>query len=88
MQISLLTFGVNDLKMNKYPRKFKRSLLLFHVFLQETFYRVQLWLQELEKHYIPGSTVMWLIGNKADLGHARQVSEQVQERGSSFKPNL
>ncbi|TWW80318.1 Ras-related protein [Takifugu flavidus] len=32
--------------------------------------------RELEKHYIPGSTVMWLIGNKADLGHARQVSEQ------------
>lgn len=58
---------------------------MFHAalprFLQETFYRVQLWLQELEKHHIPGSTVMWLIGNKADLDHARQVSEQVREWG-------
>lgn len=67
--------------------KLIHKVFSFHCALQETFYRVQLWLQELEKHYIPGSTVMWLIGNKADLGHARQVSEQVQERGSSSKPN-
>eukprot|EP00066_Takifugu_rubripes_P021871 XP_011611137.1 PREDICTED: ras-related protein Rab-17 isoform X1 [Takifugu rubripes] len=59
-----------------YYRGAHAALLVYDISKRETFYRVQLWLQELEKHYIPGSTVMWLIGNKADLGHARQVSEQ------------
>lgn len=53
-------------------------------FLKETFYRAQLCLQELEKNSIPGSTVIFLIGNKTDLDHSRQVSEEVQQHTSSF----
>lgn len=48
------------------------------VSLQETFIRAQLWLKELEKQYTPGSTVIWLVGNKGDLAQDRQVSVQVQ----------
>lgn len=47
--------------------------------LQESFVRAQVWLKELEKQYSPESTVMWLVGNKADLDQKRQVSMQVQE---------
>lgn len=46
-------------------------------FQQETFVRAQMWLKELEKQYIPGSTVIWLVGNKGDLAQDRQVSVQV-----------
>lgn len=46
--------------------------------LQETFLRAQLWLRELENHYIPGSTVIWLVGNKEDLAENRRVSVQVR----------
>ncbi|KAA8588342.1 hypothetical protein FQN60_001536 [Etheostoma spectabile] len=42
----------------------------------ETFIRVLVWLKELEKQYIPGSTVIWLVGNKGDLEQDRQVSVQ------------
>ena len=39
--------------------------------------RAQVWLKELKKQYIPGSKVIWLIGNKGDLAQDRQVSVQV-----------
>lgn len=35
-----------------------------------------MWLRELEKHYIPASTVMVLVGNKGDLSELCQVTLQ------------
>lgn len=46
---------------------------------QQTFVRAQLWLRELEKQSIPGSTLIWLVGNKGDLNHERCVSTKVQK---------
>lgn len=47
-----------------------------------------MWLKELEKQYIPGSTVIWLVGNKGDLAQERQVSVQVQTQEINFlNPN-
>lgn len=60
------------------------ALLVYDITQRETFLRAQVWLRELEKQYIPGSTVIWLVGNKGDLAHDRKVS--VQE-GQSLASN-
>ncbi|XP_029386825.1 ras-related protein Rab-17-like isoform X1 [Echeneis naucrates] len=54
------------------------ALVVYDISKRETFARAQMWLNELQKQYIQGSTVMWLIGNKTDLNQERQVSVQVQ----------
>ncbi|XP_028292349.1 ras-related protein Rab-17-like isoform X2 [Gouania willdenowi] len=59
-----------------YYRGAHTALLVYDISRRETFVRAQLWLKELEKQYIPGSTVIWLIGNKGDLSEDRQVTEQ------------
>uniref|UniRef100_H3DKF7 RAB17, member RAS oncogene family n=1 Tax=Tetraodon nigroviridis TaxID=99883 RepID=H3DKF7_TETNG len=59
-----------------YYRGARAALLLYDISQRETFSRAQLCLQELEKVSTPGSTLTWLIGNKTDLEHHRQVSEQ------------
>lgn len=60
--------------------------LLPSVSLQETFIRAQVWLKELERHYVPGSTVIWLVGNKGDLAEDRQVSAQVRMTKTHLSP--
>lgn len=72
-----------------YYRGAHAALLVYDISKRETFIRAQLWLKELEKHYIPGSTVIFLIGNKGDLASDRQVSVQegrglAHEKGLSF----
>uniref|UniRef100_A0A673B673 RAB17, member RAS oncogene family n=1 Tax=Sphaeramia orbicularis TaxID=375764 RepID=A0A673B673_9TELE len=72
-----------------YYRGAHAALLVYDISKRETFIRAQLWLKELEKHYIPGSTVIFLIGNKGDLAWDRQVSVQegqnlAHEKGLSF----
>ncbi|XP_029386826.1 ras-related protein Rab-17-like isoform X2 [Echeneis naucrates] len=52
------------------------ALVVYDISKRETFARAQMWLNELQKQYIQGSTVMWLIGNKTDLNQERQVSVQ------------
>lgn len=59
-----------------YYRGAHAALLVYDISQRETFIRAQVWLKELEKHYIPGSTVIWLVGNKGDLAQERQVSLQ------------
>uniref|UniRef100_A0A3Q4HZQ6 RAB17, member RAS onco family n=1 Tax=Neolamprologus brichardi TaxID=32507 RepID=A0A3Q4HZQ6_NEOBR len=60
------------------------ALLVYDITQRETFVRAQVWLKELEKQYIPGSTVIWLVGNKGDLAHDRQVPlEEGQSLASS-----
>ncbi|XP_026231609.1 ras-related protein Rab-17 [Anabas testudineus] len=72
-----------------YYRGAHAALLVYDLCKRETFIRAQVWLKELEKHYIPGSTVIWLVGNKGDLAQDRQVSVQegqalANDRGLSF----
>ncbi|TKS67540.1 Ras-related protein [Collichthys lucidus] len=57
-----------------YYRGAQAALLVYDISKRETFIRAQVWLKELEKQYIPGSTVIWLVGNKGDLATHRQVS--------------
>ncbi|KAE8299543.1 Ras-related protein Rab-17 [Larimichthys crocea] len=57
-----------------YYRGAHAALLVYDISKRETFIRAQVWLKELEKQYIPGSTVIWLVGNKGDLATHRQVS--------------
>ncbi|XP_070770512.1 ras-related protein Rab-17-like isoform X3 [Enoplosus armatus] len=59
-----------------YYRGAHTALLIYDISKKETFIRAQVWLKELEKQYIPGSTVIWLVGNKGDLALDRQVSVQ------------
>ncbi|XP_054470901.1 ras-related protein Rab-17-like [Anoplopoma fimbria] len=72
-----------------YYRGAHAALLVYDVSQRETFVRALVWLKELEKQYIPGSTVIWLVGNKVDLAQGRQVSVQeaqslANERGLLF----
>ncbi|KAM3862169.1 ras-related protein Rab-17-like [Diretmus argenteus] len=59
-----------------YYRGAHAALVVYDISKRETFVRAQLWLKELEKQYIPGSTVVALVGNKEDLSQMRQVSMQ------------
>ncbi|XP_056145062.1 ras-related protein Rab-17-like [Lampris incognitus] len=63
-----------------YYRGAHAALVVYDVSKLESFIRAQLWLQELEKHYIPGSTVIGLVGNKEDLSQKRQVSTEEGRR--------
>lgn len=72
-----------------YYRGAHAALLVYDISKRETFTRAQLWLKELEKQTIPDSTVVWLVGNKADLTQNRQVSAQegqslAEDRGLGF----
>ncbi|CAL1582637.1 unnamed protein product [Knipowitschia caucasica] len=72
-----------------YYRGAHAALVVYDVSNKESFRRAQFWLKELEKQYIPDSTVVWLVGNKADLTHDRQVSSQegqnlAEDRGLGF----
>ncbi|XP_038125691.1 ras-related protein Rab-17-like isoform X1 [Cyprinodon tularosa] len=72
-----------------YYRGAHAALVVYDISSRDTFIRAQLWIQELEKQYIPGSTVLWLVGNKADRDQNRQVSTQeglglAGSRGLSF----
>uniref|UniRef100_A0A8D3B8V8 RAB17, member RAS onco family n=1 Tax=Scophthalmus maximus TaxID=52904 RepID=A0A8D3B8V8_SCOMX len=72
-----------------YYRGAHAALLVYDISNRESFIRAQVWLKELEKQHIPGSTVVWLVGNKGDLAQDRRVSVQegqvlATERGLSF----
>ncbi|XP_071398919.1 ras-related protein Rab-17-like [Centroberyx affinis] len=59
-----------------YYRGAHAALLVYDISKRETFIRAQVWLKELEKQCMPGSTVIGLVGNKGDLAQDRQVSVQ------------
>lgn len=59
-----------------YYRGAHAALLVYDITRRETFVRAQVWLKELERYYVPGSTVLWLVGNKGDLEQQRRVSVQ------------
>ncbi|XP_075886662.1 ras-related protein Rab-17-like isoform X1 [Nelusetta ayraudi] len=57
-----------------YYRGAHAALIVYDISNRQTFARAQLWLKELEKQSMPGSTIIWLVGNKGDLGNERHVS--------------
>ncbi|XP_033990296.1 ras-related protein Rab-17-like isoform X2 [Trematomus bernacchii] len=59
-----------------YYRGAHAALLVYDISKRDTFIRAQVWLRELEKQYVSGSTSLWLVGNKGDLEQHRQVSVQ------------
>ncbi|XP_071774374.1 ras-related protein Rab-17-like [Centroberyx gerrardi] len=59
-----------------YYRGAHAALLVYDISKRETFIRAQVWLKELEKQCMPGSTVIGLVGNKGDLAKDRRVSVQ------------
>ncbi|MEQ2273217.1 hypothetical protein XENORESO_001230 [Xenotaenia resolanae] len=72
-----------------YYRGAHAALVVYDISKRETFIRAQLWIKELEKQYIPGSTVICLVGNKGDLDQDRQVSAEeglglASSKGLSF----
>ncbi|CAB1415844.1 unnamed protein product [Pleuronectes platessa] len=62
-----------------YYRGAHAAILVYDISKRETFLRAQVWLRELEKQVVPGSSVLWLVGNKGDLAEERQVSVQEGE---------
>ncbi|RXM30018.1 Collagen alpha-3(VI) chain [Acipenser ruthenus] len=59
-----------------YYRGANAALVVYDITNRDTFVRAQCWLQELERQYIVGETVVALVGNKADLSDLRQVELQ------------
>lgn len=51
--------------------------------LQETLSRAKMWLEELEKRFLPDEIVIALVGNKTDLADEREVTTEVSAWGSS-----
>ncbi|XP_053554825.1 ras-related protein Rab-17 isoform X1 [Bombina bombina] len=64
-----------------YYRGTSAAMLVYDTTHQESFFRAQLWLQELQKYFSPEELVIALIGNKSDLQEERKVS---QEDGKTF----
>ncbi|XP_029557791.1 ras-related protein Rab-17-like [Salmo trutta] len=61
------------------------ALGVYDISKRESFIRAQMWLRELEKHYIPASTVMVLVGNKGDLSELCQEGHSLAvDRGVLF----
>ncbi|XP_013873278.1 ras-related protein Rab-17 [Austrofundulus limnaeus] len=72
-----------------YYRGAHAALVVYDISQRTTFSRAQVWIRELQKQYIPGSTVMCLVGNKTDLDQDRQVPAQegqkvAEENGLMF----
>ncbi|XP_017294136.1 ras-related protein Rab-17-like [Kryptolebias marmoratus] len=72
-----------------YYRGAHAALVVYDICKKETFVRAQLWIRELQRQYVPGSTVLFLVGNKGDLDQDRQVSAQegqnlAEDKGVSF----
>uniref|UniRef100_A0A3Q3GZW3 RAB17, member RAS onco family n=1 Tax=Labrus bergylta TaxID=56723 RepID=A0A3Q3GZW3_9LABR len=47
-----------------YYRGAHAAILVYDISKRNTYIRAQVWLKELEKHCIQGSTIVWLVGNK------------------------
>ncbi|KAJ8012440.1 hypothetical protein DPEC_G00042790 [Dallia pectoralis] len=63
-----------------YYRGAHAALVVYDISKRESFTRAQMWLKELQQHYVPGSTVVVLVANKGDLSDLRQVTLQEGNR--------
>ncbi|NWW77528.1 RAB17 protein, partial [Climacteris rufus] len=64
-----------------YYRGAHAALLVYDIANKQTLSRAKLWLEELEKRFLPDEIVIALVGNKTDLAAEREVST---EEGEEF----
>ncbi|NWT91962.1 RAB17 protein, partial [Urocynchramus pylzowi] len=64
-----------------YYRDANAALLVYDIASKQTFSRAKLWLEELEKKFLPDEIVIALVGNKTDLAAEREVTT---EEGEDF----
>ncbi|NXB95529.1 RAB17 protein, partial [Vidua chalybeata] len=64
-----------------YYRDAHAALLVYDIANKQTFSRAKLWLEELEKKFLPDEIVIALVGNKTDLAAEREVTA---EEGEDF----
>ncbi|NWT04936.1 RAB17 protein, partial [Mionectes macconnelli] len=59
-----------------YYRGAHAALLVYDIANKETLRRAKLWLEELEKKFLPDEIVIALVGNKTDLAAEREVTTE------------
>ncbi|XP_017684060.1 PREDICTED: ras-related protein Rab-17 isoform X2 [Lepidothrix coronata] len=64
-----------------YYRNAHAALLVYDIAKKETLKKAKLWLEELEKKFLPDEIVIALVGNKTDLAAEREVTT---EEGAEF----
>ncbi|NXB79216.1 RAB17 protein, partial [Donacobius atricapilla] len=64
-----------------YYRDAHAALIVYDIANKQTFSRAKLWLEELEKKFLPNEIVIALVGNKTDLAAEREVTT---EEGEEF----
>ncbi|NXG03889.1 RAB17 protein, partial [Sakesphorus luctuosus] len=64
-----------------YYRDAHAALLVYDIASKETLKRAKLWLEDLEKKFLPDEIVIALVGNKTDLAAEREVTT---EEGEEF----
>ncbi|NXP25953.1 RAB17 protein, partial [Scytalopus superciliaris] len=62
-----------------YYRDAHAALLVYDIASKETLKRAKLWLEELEKKFLPDEIVIALVGNKTDLADEREVTTEEGE---------
>ncbi|NXM46544.1 RAB17 protein, partial [Gymnorhina tibicen] len=68
-----------------YYRGAHAALLVYDITNKKTLSRAKLWLEELEKSFLPNEIVIALVGNKADLADKREVTTKEGEEFARTK---
>ncbi|NWT60313.1 RAB17 protein, partial [Erythrocercus mccallii] len=68
-----------------YYRDAHAALLVYDIANKQTFRRAKLWLEELEKRFLPNEIVIALVGNKTDLAAEREVTTEEGEEFAGTK---
>ncbi|NXG26423.1 RAB17 protein, partial [Grallaria varia] len=68
-----------------YYRDAHAALLVYDIANKETLKRAKLWLEELEKKFLPDEIVIALVGNKTDLAAEREVTTEEGEEFAQTK---
>ncbi|NWX35498.1 RAB17 protein, partial [Notiomystis cincta] len=68
-----------------YYRDAHAALLIYDIANKQTFSRAKLWLEELEKRFLPSEIVIALVGNKTDLAADREVTTEEGEEFAQTK---
>ncbi|XP_062362694.1 ras-related protein Rab-17 [Cinclus cinclus] len=68
-----------------YYRDAQAALIVYDIANKQTFSRAKLWLEELEKRFLPDEIVIALVGNKTDLAAEREVTTEEAEEFAQTK---
>ncbi|NWW22193.1 RAB17 protein, partial [Falcunculus frontatus] len=68
-----------------YYRDAHAALLVYDIANKQTLSRAKLWLEELEKRFLPDEIVIALVGNKTDLAAEREVTTEEGEEFAQTK---